>query len=243
MSRNHVPKKWCRMRIHLQRDIATLNRGVLALSAEVENEVRTAVQAFEDRDEALARQVVDGEARTDVMEVDLEEDCLKTLALHQPVAADLRYIVSVLKINRDLERISGLAVHIAERALFLCGQPQIDIPFRMGEMAAKSQAMLKKVMDAFVNMDAAAAREVCADDGEIDARNRDNYEQVKRAVLQTPALFPQLLNILHVSRHLERIADHATNIAEDLIYLIEGRIVRHSQDVSDKVLPRTHRQA
>ena len=231
------------MRIHLQRDIAKLNRGVLALIAEVENDVRTAVRAFEDRDEMLARQVVDREARTDVMEVDLEDDCLKTLALHQPVATDLRYIVSVLKLNRDLARIGGLAAHIAQRALFLCGQPQIDIPFRIGEMADKSQAMLKKVMDAFVNMDAAAAKEVCADGSEIYALNADTYKQVKKAVLQTPALFPQLLNILHVSRHLERIADHATKIAEDLIYLTEGHIVRHSQDVSGKALPRTHPQA
>ncbi|MEI6788871.1 MAG: phosphate signaling complex protein PhoU [bacterium] len=228
------------MRVHLQRDIDRLNQKIITLTAEVEHNIRAAVRAFEDRDEMLARQVVDGEARIDVLEVDLEEDCLKTLALHQPVASDLRYLVSVLKINRDLERCSDLAKHIAERALFLCGQPQIDIPFRIGEMAEKSQAMLRRAMDTFVNLDAQAAREVCIADGEIDAINLDNYELVKTAILKTPALFPQLLNILHVSRHLERIADHATNIAEDVIYLIEGRIARHSQDVSDKVPGPTH---
>ena len=222
------------MRVHLQRDIEKLKREILALSAEVENDVRTAVRAIEDRDEARARQVIERGARTDLMEVDVENDCLKILALHQPVAADLRYIIAVLKINQDLERIGDLAVHIAERGLFLCTQPSVDIPFRLGEMADKSQAMLKKVLDAFVNVNVVAAREVCAADSEIDAINRDTYQRVKKAVMEKPALFEPLLHILHIARHLERIADHATNIAEDLIYMIEGRIVRHTLEVSDK---------
>jgi phosphate transport system protein len=171
------------------------------------------------------------------MEVEVEEDCLKILALHQPVAADLRYIIAVLKINQDLERIGDLAVHIAERGLFLCGQPPINIPFRLGEMADKAQAMLKKVLDAFVQLNDVAAHEVCAADGEIDAINRDILQQVKRAMTQNPALFESLLQIMHIARHLERIADHATNIAEDLIYLIQGRIVRHTMDVSDTDKP------
>ena len=222
------------MRVHLQRDVDKLKQQILALSAEVESDVRTAVRAIEDRDEDLARQVVDREAQTNGMEVDVEEDCLKILALHQPVAADLRYIIAVLKINQDLERIGDLAVHIAERGLFLCEQPPINIPLRLGEMADKAQAMLKKVLDAFVNLNDAAAREVCADDREIDAINRDIFKQVKKAVAVSPASFETLLQIMHIARHLERIADHATNIAEDLIYLIEGRIVRHTQEVSDK---------
>ena len=222
------------MRVHLQRDVEKVKRQILALSAEVENDVRTAVRAVEDRDEQLARQVLDREAQTNAMEVDVEDDCLKILALHQPVAADLRYIIAVLKINQDLERIGDLAVHIAERGLFLCGQPPINIPFRLGEMADKTQAMLKKVLDAFVNLNDMAAHEVCAADSDIDAINRDIFQQVKKAVMQNPALFEPLLQVLHIARHLERIADHATNIGEDLIYLIEGRIVRHTQEVSDK---------
>jgi phosphate transport system protein len=222
------------MSVHLQRDVDKLKQQILALSAEVESDVRTAVRSIEQRDGDLARQVVDREAQINATEVDVEDHCLKILALHQPVAADLRYIIAVLKINQDLERIGDLAVHIAERGLFLCEQPPINIPLRLGEMADKAQFMLKKVLDAFVNLNYTAAHEVCASDSEIDAINRDIFQQVKKAVSQNPVLFEPLLQIMHIARHLERIADHTTNIAEDLIYLIEGRIVRHTQEVSDK---------
>jgi len=126
------------MRVHFQRDEDKLKRQILALSAEVENDVRSAVRAVENRDEELARQVVDRESRINAMEVDVEEECLKILALHQPVAGDLRYVISVLKINQDLERIGDLAVHIAEHGLFLCGNANRH-SFRLGEMADKSQ--------------------------------------------------------------------------------------------------------
>lgn len=225
------------MSAHLAREIDKLKRDILALSAEVEGDVRAAVRAVENRDTAEAEKVVARELQTNTMEVDIEEECLKILALYQPVAADLRYIIAVLKINHDLERIGDLAVHIAERGLFLCDQPPLDIPFRLGEMADKAQAMLKNVLDAFVNLNDAAAHTVCSADAEIDSINRENFAQVKKAVMQNPALFESLLQVMHISRHLERIADHATNIAEDLIYLIEGRIVRHTPEVSDKTAP------
>jgi len=223
------------MRIHLQRDVDKLKQQILALSAEVENDVRTAVRAVENRDEKLARLVIDREARIDFMEVDVETDCLKMLALHQPVAGDLRYIIAVLKINQDLERIGDLAVHIAERGLFLCGQPPLRIPPRLGEMADKTKAMLKDVLDAFVSLDEVAAHEICVADSEIDAINQDIFQHARKAVMENPALFEPMLQIMHIARHLERIADHATNIAEDLIYLVKGRIVRHTKEVSDKV--------
>ena len=222
------------MRAHLQREIDNLKRQLLELSAEVENDVRMAVRAVEDREETLAETVLRRETQINATEVEVEEECLKILALYQPVAADLRYIIAVLKINQDQERIGDLAVHIAERGLFLCQQPRLDIQFRLGTMADKAQAMLKNVLNAFVNLDEAAARAVCTADSEIDAINLDIFKQVKQAVTQNPALFESLLQIMHIARHLERIADHATNIAEDVIYLIEGRIVRHTQEVSDK---------
>ncbi|MEI7435521.1 MAG: phosphate signaling complex protein PhoU [bacterium] len=223
------------MSVHLQRDVEKLKQQILTMSAEVESEVRMAVRAIEQRDADLARQVIEREEQTNITEVDVEDNCLKILALHQPVAADLRYIIAVLKINQTLERIGDLSVHVAKRGLFLCGQPPLNMPFRLGEMADKSQGMLKKVLDAFVNLNAAAAREVCSADNEVDAINHDILKQVKVAVMQNPALLEPLLQIMHIARHLERIADHATNIAEDLIFLIEGRIVRHTQEVSDKV--------
>lgn len=219
------------MKAHLQREIEKLKRQILELSAEVETEVRKAVRAVEDRNAALAESVIQREAQTNALEVDVEEECLKILALYQPVASDLRYIVAVLKINRDLERVGDLAVHVAERGLFLCSQPPIAMPFRLGLMADKVQQMLKKVLDAFVNLDGTSARAVCTSDGAIDDLNREIFQQVKAGVLKDPESFERLLQILHISRHLERIADHATNIGEDLIYLIEGRIVRHTPEV------------
>ena len=220
------------MRVHLERDVDKLKRHILSLSAEVENDVRAAVRAVEDRDRDLAQEVVRREARINATEVDVEEEGLKILALHQPVAGDLRYIIAVLRINQDLERIGDLAVHIAERAMALCDQPPLDVSFPLGEMANKAQAMLKKILDAFVNLSAGAAREVCAADREIDAINRIIFQQVKQEVMRDPARFEPLLQVMHIARHLERIADHATNIAEDLIYMIEGRIVRHTAEVS-----------
>jgi phosphate transport system protein len=218
------------MSVLFHKEIDRLKRQILALSAEVESDVRAAVRAVEERDGELARRVIEREARTNAMEVDVEEECLKILALHQPVAADLRYIISVHMISHDLERIGDLAVHIAERAIELCELPSVDIPFRLGEMADRAQAMLKTVLDGFVNLNAAAAREVRAADREVDDINREVFGQVKEAIKRDPGLFDPLLQIMHIARHLERIADHATNIAEDLIYLVEGRIVRHQPE-------------
>jgi len=224
------------MRVHFQRDIERLKRQLLSLGAVVETEVRMAVRAIEERDTALAAQVIRREAQADVLEVNVEEECLKILALHQPVAADLRYVISVLKINQDLERIGDLAVHIAERGTQLFTQPPVETSFRIGEMAEKAQAMLKKVLDAFVSLDADAARAVCLADAEIDQINRGISMHAEEKLVQDPGLVDGLLQVINIARHLERIADHATNIAEDLIYMIEGRIVRHSPEVSDKPL-------
>lgn len=225
------------MNIQLQKEIEKLKKQILALSAKVENDVGMAVRAADNLDGTIAQDVVNREDETNLREVNVEEECLKILALYQPVASDLRYIVAVLKINQDLERIGDLAVHIAESALFLCRQPRIAIPFRLEQMANKTQHLLQKVLDAFVNFDEAAAREVCAADSEIDAMHQEIFQQVKEIIMQNPRQFEALLQIMHISRHLERIADHATNIAEDLIYLIEGRIVRHATEISQSKGP------
>lgn len=215
------------MRVHFQREIDKLKLQILELSAEVETSVSDAVRSVESRDAGLAGAVIEHEQSTNNREVDVEEECLKILALHQPVAADLRYLVSVLKINHDLERIGDLAVHIAENALALCELPPVEIPPQLGEMAGKSRGLLKKVLDAFVNVDIAMAREIRSADVEIDTLNRALATRLKAEMSRNPGQLEALLKLLHVSRHLERIGDHATNIAEDLIYLIEGKIVRH----------------
>lgn len=215
---------------HLERELDRLKRRMLSLSAVVEESVHQAVQALEEHDERLAQQVIDGDVEVDRAEVELEEECLKLLALHQPVASDLRFIVAVLKINSDIERIGDLAVNIAERAQFLATHARVDVSFDFAGMAAKAQAMVKKSLDALVNADAKAALDVCAADDEVDAMNRQMYLQVEDGIRRNPEQLEALIDLLSTSRHLERIADHATNIAEDVVYMVEGDIVRHAAE-------------
>ncbi|MCX8037249.1 MAG: phosphate signaling complex protein PhoU [Candidatus Sumerlaeia bacterium] len=212
---------------HLEREIEKLKKKILALSAVVEESVRLSIRAIAERDTPLAARVVKTDAEIDETEVDVEEECLKILALHQPVAVDLRFLVAVLKINNDLERIGDMAVNIAERAVFLNAQQKIAFPFNLHEMADKAQTMLRRSLDALVNHDAAVAKDVCAADDEVDALYVAMYELVRDGVREQPEHIDSLLNMLSVARALERIADHATNIAEDVIYMIEGEIVRH----------------
>ncbi len=215
------------MSIHLLNEIDKLKKMVLGLSAMVEESVQRAVKSLDLRDEQLARRVIDHDIDIDRREVDVEEECLKILALHQPVAIDLRLIIAVLKINNDLERIGDLAVNIAERAAFLATQERLPIMFRFTLMAEKAQGMLHQSLDALVNLDAGLAREVCAKDDEVDAMNREAYLLVQEGIRRHPERLETLIHMLSASRHLERIADHATNIAEDVIYMCEGEIVRH----------------
>ncbi|MCF7974099.1 MAG: phosphate signaling complex protein PhoU [Phycisphaerae bacterium] len=215
------------MPVHLLREIEHLKKDILTVGAMAEQSVRKATQAMQDRDEVLAGQIIEQDIQLDNMEVEVEEACLKTLALHQPVAIDLRFIIAVLKINNDLERVGDLAVNIAERAIFVSHLPVIDIGFDYTVMATKVQAMLKQALDALVNFDAGSARRVCALDDEIDALNLEMYGLVQDAVKRRPEHAETLIHMLSAVRHLERIADHATNIAEDVIYMTEGRIIRH----------------
>ncbi len=216
------------MPVHLQREIENLKKDVLTLGAMVEMSVREAALAITNRDDELARSVIDKDIKIDRMEVEIEEACLKILALHQPVAIDLRFIIAVLKINNDLERVGDLAVNIAERALFLASQAPVETGFDFVGMSRKVQAMLRKSLDALVQLSVPLAHEVCASDDEVDALNREMYLLVQDAVVTYPGRTEAYVHLLSVSRHFERIADHATNIAEDIIYMIEGDIVRHS---------------
>ena len=215
---------------HLQREIENLKRKLLALGAIVETSVRDATLSIEKRDTELAQKIIDNDIDIDKTEVEVEEDCLKILALHQPVAIDLRFIVTVLKINNDLERIGDLAVNIAERAIFLSNQPKVNISSDLVDMAHNAQSMLKKSLDALVNHDAELAQSVCASDDIVDQLNRQMYLKIQEAILDNPEQIPVLIHLLSASRHLERIADHTTNIAEDVIYMIEGKIVRHKAE-------------
>ncbi|MBN1268890.1 MAG: phosphate signaling complex protein PhoU [Kiritimatiellae bacterium] len=215
------------MSVHLQRELDRLKKLILSLSAVVEGNLAQAVRSVQLRDDGIARHVIQKDEDIDHLEVEVEEECLKILALHQPVAIDLRYIIAVLKLNNDLERIGDLAVNIAERTLFLSRENPPAIPFDFEGMVEKTRNMLRQALDALVNMDTGLAQKVCAEDDEVDAINRDMYEQVKDAIRKHPQDLDALIHLLGVSRYLERIADHATNIAEDIIYMIQGKIIRH----------------
>ena len=216
----------------LFREIERLKRLILGLSASVEESLHRAVTAVQNRDAALAREVIDGDAEIDQIEIDVEEEGLKILALHQPVAIDLRFIVAVLKINSDLERIGDLAANMAERAIALSQMEPAAVPVDLTGMATQVKGMVKKVLDALVNLDTGLAREVCASDDVVDNAHREMYEHVREQIQAAPETADHLLSLLSVSRGLERIADHATNIAQDVIYMLEGEIVRHRGEAS-----------
>lgn len=209
-------------------ELDRLEKQLLTLTAVVEESVQLAIKALEDCNYELARKVVDNDAQVNRMEVELEEECLKVLALHQPVANDLRIIVAILKINNDLERIADQAANISERAIAICEIGNGKNRLNIDEMAKKVLDMLEKSLDSLVNADLETARAVLDLDDEVDTIHSQNYQAFKSHVRQDPDSVDQLLNYLTVSRHLERIADLATNIAEDVIYLNEGEIIRHT---------------
>jgi len=214
----------------LAAEINKLKKSILTMGAVVEERVLQSVKAVHERDEKLARKIIDGDPEVDRLEVDLEEECLKILALHQPVAIDLRFIIAVIKINSDLERIADLAVNIAERAAFLATQGKVEVPPDLSVMSEKVKVMMKKCLDAFVNMDSATAKEVIPMDDVVDDLNRSMFKSVESAMVKNPERIGCLIHLLSISRYLERIADHATNIAEDVVYMIEGEIVRHQSE-------------
>lgn len=219
------------MPMHLSRAVEVLKKKVLTLATLVEENVASAVQSVEKRDSVLAERVIERDDEIDQMEIDVEEECLKILALHQPVAVDLRFIVAVLKLNSDLERIGDLAVKIAKQTTFLIKSPDCrHVGFDFSKMYECARLMLKKSLDSLIRHDIKLAYEVGASDDILDAMNRQMYSKVKEGVLNQPEYVDMFLNYISISRSLERIGDHATNIAEDVIYMAEARIIRHSPE-------------
>jgi len=212
---------------HLQNDLEHLHRALLRLAGYVEEAVITATSALRLRDTEPAQVVIDGDSEIDSLENAIQEECLKILALHAPVAVDLRRISVVLMITTDLERIGDLAVGIAERAVVLAHPPFVPIPDRIESMTHRTLRMLRASLDAFVNGDPAAAARVIRSDDEVDQDNADIIQDLVEEMKQSPELVEPALSLFSAVRHLERIADHATNIAEDVIYLVNGEIVRH----------------
>jgi phosphate transport system protein len=221
------------MKWHLQREIDKLKKKILSLGAMVEERVRMAIEAHAKRDGDLARKIIEADREIDALEVEMEEECLKILALYQPVAVDLRFISAIIKINNDLERIGDEAVNIAERVEIISKRPPVKVPFDFTIMAERTEAMLKGSLDAMVNLDADLAYRICLMDDEVDEIHCSIYDKIKEALHHETNNTGVLINLFLISRHLERIADHATNIAEDVIYMIEGKISRHRKNAVD----------
>jgi phosphate transport system protein len=212
---------------HLQHDLENLTRDLLALAGLVEEAIHKAIRALQDRDVKLAREVIAGDNQIDREENHIDEECLKMLALHQPVASDLRRIASALMISTDLERMADLAEEIAERAIHLATPPLFPVPDKLQLMTDMATNMVRRSLDAFVGLSVKDANAVMRMDDAVDGYNAELIGEIEEAMKQSPELISPGLSMFSVVRHLERIADHATNIAEDVVYLVEGEIVRH----------------
>lgn len=211
----------------LQRELDNLQRKLMVMASSVEEAIHMSIRALQHYDPELARQVMTSEDQIDEEETDVEEECLKILALHQPVAIDLRRIASILKINTDLERMGDLAEDIAERAIRLSQLPPLPVPPKLQRMTDLTTSMVRQSLDCFVSLDTNMARRICRLDDEVDSHNDTIIEELIRTMQESPDNVEAGLSLFSATRHLERIADHATNIAEDVVYLVEGEIVRH----------------
>jgi len=219
------------MSAHLEKAINNLLKQLTALSARAEESVKRSFQALEENNADLARKVIMEDEIIDKQEIDIEEECLKILALHQPVAIDLRYLVAVMKINNDLERIGDLAVNISWHTLDILSEPLLKKPVDFQAMCKLTQSMLKRSLDSIVNLDANAAYAILKEDDEVDHMNAELSEEIVEEIKRNPEKASVLILYIHIARHLERIADHATNIAEDIIYLTNGEIIRHGKSI------------
>jgi phosphate transport system protein len=214
---------------HFRKELETIKKRILTLGSMVEDLVHASVQAVDRVDADLADRIIKRDREINETEVDIEEECLKVLALHQPVAVDLRFIIAVIKINNELERIGDQAVNIAQRVQVIAKRPKPPFWFDYSEMGEKAQKMLRMSLDALVNLDVDLAYRVITLDDEVDQIKSDAYDKIKQAIQDLPERVGYYINLLLISRHLERLADHATNIAEEVIYLVEGEIFRHAQ--------------
>ncbi|QDU98214.1 phosphate signaling complex protein PhoU [Lignipirellula cremea] len=224
---------------HLEIDLKAVERSLLETSTVVEEMVDLAIKALRFRQFELIDQVLEREEEINSAEVKIEEQALNFIALHQPVAVDLRRAAAVLKINNDLERIADIAVNITERAECLAPRPDFEIPSMLIEMTTLAHLMLRESLDAFGRSDVELARNVCTRDDEVDELHRQLVNELYRAMRSDSHLIDPALNYFSAARHIERVADHATNIAEDVIYLVKGEIARHRIDrhPSHKIKP------
>jgi len=212
---------------HLEKELERLKKLIYSLSTRVDENLERAVKSFQENDAELARKVITDDKIIDDIEVEVEEECLKALALYQPVAIDLRFIIAVMKMTSDLERIGDLAADIAKNGIAINQGTKPKIPLDLHQMTYLVKSIVRKSLDSLMNIDAYMAREVIRDDDEINAMKAEMKEEIVQALQRDPEHAESLITLLAVTHRLERIGDHATNIAEDVIYMVEADIVRH----------------
>lgn len=227
------------MSIHLRNDLADLHKDLLSVCAIVEDMIHRAVEQLSNPDAQQAQKLIAQDTEIDRWDVRIEDNCLKLLALHQPVAIDLRRITTVLKISGELERVADLAVNIAERASGLADGAAVLVPDRLKSMARKAVEMLHRSIDSYVELDSAAARNVIVEDDLVDDANRAIILELIAQMHRQPSQLDSLLHLFSAVRQVERVADHATNIAEDVVYLVEGKIIRHARKFEQEQLKHT----
>jgi len=213
---------------HFHDELDALKQTLLAMGGLVEDQIRRAMRALLERDDVIAQEVIDRDRQVNTYDVEVDEQCVNLLALHQPAASDLRFITTAMKIVTDLERIGDQAVNIAQRALELNREPQLKPYIDLPRMADRAQRMVKESLDAFVAGDTALARQVCAADAEVDALKEQIFRELLTYMMEDPRTVSRAIRLILISRFMERVADHATNIAEMVIYLVEGKMVRHT---------------
>jgi phosphate transport system protein len=213
---------------HFHEELEALKQTLLAMGGLVEDQIRRVMKALLERDDAMAQEVIERDRQVNTYDVEVDEQCVSLLALHQPAAGDLRFITTAMKIVTDLERIGDQAVNIAQRVLELNVEPQLKPYIDLPRMAEKAQRMVKESLDAFVARDTALARQVCGEDAEVDALKEQIFRELLTFMMEDPRTIPRAIRLILISRFIERVADHATNIAEMVIYLVEGKMVRHT---------------
>ncbi|MHB8844199.1 MAG: phosphate signaling complex protein PhoU [Nitrospirota bacterium] len=211
----------------LEHDLSDLKDRVLMMGSLVEDAIRKSIRALVERDRDLALSVIDGDSIINTHDVEIEEECIRLLAIWQPTGSNLRFITTAIKIITDLERMGDLAVDICERTIELMDEPQLKPYIDIPRMAEASQKMLKDSLDAFVEKDAELAMKVCADDDFVDNLNHQIFNELLVYMLQDPKNISRAVRLTYVTKYLERVGDHATNIAEMVVYMVKGKVIRH----------------
>ncbi len=216
------------MQRHFDEELAALRSKLLRMGALVEEQIQEALRALVNRDEALAHRVIENDRRVNTLDVEVDEACLELLALYQPAARDLRFITTAMKISTELERMSDLAENICERAIELNEEPQLKPYIDIPRMAEKAMRMVWDSLDAFVKWDSELARKVLQDDDEVDEITEQLFRELLSFMIENPKTISRAIRLSFIAKYIERIADHATNIGELVVYMVEGRIIRHT---------------